>query len=51
MLRQKNIFGSSDYQFGYKSDSSTTKCTFVVNEVINYYMKNGSSVFSILWML
>ena len=39
---------SSDFQFGYKENSSTTKCTFVVNEIINYYNTNGSDVYVIL---
>ena len=48
LLRQKEAFSSSDYQFGYKTNSSTTKCTFVVNEVISYFINNGSSVYSVL---
>ena len=33
---------SSDLQFGFKSESSTTACTFVLDEVVNYYNRNGS---------
>ncbi len=44
LLRQKEALSSSDYQFGYKTKSSTTKCTFVVNEVITYFTNNYSSV-------
>ena len=39
MLRQNKYFDSSDYQFGCKSDSSSTKNVHFVNKVINYYMK------------
>ena len=39
---------SSDFQFGYKENSSTAKCTFVVKEIINYYNTNGSEVYVIL---
>ncbi len=48
MLQQKESLSSSDYQFGYKANSSTTKCTFVVNEVVKYYTDYGSNVFSVL---
>ena len=37
---------SSDLQFGYKQKSSTVQCSFVVNEVINYYCMNGSNVYA-----
>ena len=39
---------SSDFQFGYKENSSTTKCTFVVNKFINYYNTTGSDVYVII---
>ena len=35
---------SSDLQFGFKSESSTTACSFVLDEVVNYYNRNGSDV-------
>ena len=37
-----------DHQFGFKKQHSTTQCTFVVNEVINYYNRNGSTVRAVL---
>ena len=40
---------STDFQFGYKENSSTAKCTFVVNEIINYYNTNDSDVYVILF--
>ena len=37
-----HVLQSSDLQFGFKSKHSTTQCTFIVNEVIQYY-RNGNS--------
>ena len=37
---------TSDMQFGFKEKSSTTQCTFVVEEVINYYVTHNSSVYA-----
>ena len=39
---------SSGLQFGFKSESSTTACTFVLDEVVNYYNRNGSDVHVVL---
>jgi hypothetical protein len=44
----RNIFQTSDMQFGFKPKHSTTQCTFVLNEVIQYYLNGGSDVYSIL---
>ena len=38
--------GSSDLQFGYKEKSSTSQCTFVVEEIIHYYHSNESNVYA-----
>ena len=38
----------SDLQFGFKSGSSTTACTFVLDEVVNYYNENSSDVHVVL---
>ena len=43
-----HIFHSSEQQFGFKSDSSTTTCSFVLNETIAYYNGNDSTVFSLM---
>ena len=32
---------TSDYQFGYKSKSSTVLCSTMVNETIQYYIEKG----------
>ena len=39
---------NSDLQFCFKSESSTTACTFVLDEVVNYYNRNGSDVHVVL---
>ena len=39
------VFDTSPYQFGFKKQHSTNICTFVVNEVIQYYMNNKSQVY------
>ena len=38
---------TSDYQFGFKEKSSTTQCTMVIKEVINYYITKGTNVYTI----
>lgn len=43
-----HILTSGDLQFAYKSDASTTQCTWVAREVISYYNENGSDVYSCL---
>ena len=35
---------TSDYQFGFKSHSSTVLCTTMVNETIQYSSSNGSKL-------
>ena len=44
--KQQDIFTSSDFQFGFTEKCSTTQCTFVVNEVVQYYLNNGGKVFT-----
>ena len=39
---------SSELQFGFKTGSSTTACTFVLEEVTRYYNTNGSDVYLML---
>ena len=44
------LFGESlgvdDLQFSYQKDCSTTMCTWLVLESIDYFMRNGSEIFS-----
>ena len=39
---------SSYYQFAYKSNFSTSLCTFLVVETIQYYRSRGSNVYALL---
>ena len=39
-----DIFLTSDQQFAYKSEFSTTLCTYMAIETIQYYLKSGSAV-------
>ncbi|MCG8430991.1 MAG: reverse transcriptase family protein, partial [Candidatus Omnitrophica bacterium] len=43
-----DTLSSSDMQFGYKKGLSTSSCTYVVNEVVQYYKNGGSSVYAML---
>ena len=45
LYQNKSVFSTSDYQFGFKSNHSTTSCSFVVQEVITYYKTNHSDAF------
>ena len=40
-----SIFTTSDMQFGFKQKHSTTQCSFVINEAIQYYQNNNSPVY------
>ena len=40
-----NVLKSSDMQFGFKPKHSTTQCTFVINEVMQYYNNNNSNAY------
>ena len=45
LVKCQNIFHTTDLQFGFKKNHSTSQCTFVVNEVLQYYYNNGSNVY------
>lgn len=40
----RDILSTSDLQFGYKRGLSTTACTFVAEEVIQYYLNSNNDV-------
>ena len=42
------MFLSSDYQYAYKKQFSTSLCSFNVIETIQYYVSRGSSVIATL---
>ena len=44
MNKQTDALKTSDLQFGFKAKSSTTMCTFMVLETIEYYKSKGSNV-------
>ena len=46
--RQTDALNTSELQFGFKSESSTTLCTFMVLETIAYYKNRGSNVHMLL---
>ena len=39
---------TSDLQFGFKSGSSTSMCTAMIQETIAYYVNNGSNVYGLM---
>ena len=41
----KELMKTSNLQFGFKEDSSTTACTFAVQEIISYYNDHRTNVF------
>ena len=47
LIINTQLVNSSQYQFGFKKGSSTSHCTFVVEECINYFTSNESSVYCI----
>ena len=44
LVKYNNFFNTSDMQYGFKKRHGTTQCTFVVNEVVQYYINNNSDV-------
>ena len=48
LLSHPDILKSCDLQFAYKEKASSSQCTFVVNETVNYYVNNNSDVHLIL---
>ena len=42
--QQSDALSTSDLQFGFKENSSTTMCTFMVLETIQYFRSKGSNV-------
>ena len=42
------MFKKSDLQFGFKPQSSTAKCTFVLMETVNYFQHNKSDVYLLI---
>lgn len=45
LIKEEIALNSCDQQFGFKSNVSTTQCTFVLNETISYYNSKRSNVY------
>ena len=41
----KDIFKTCDLQYGFKKGHSTNQCSFIVNEVVQYYRNNDSNIY------
>ena len=46
LIKCEDKLWSSDIQFGFKAGSSTHHATFLLTEVLNYYRRNSSNVYS-----
>ncbi len=46
LIKEKNVLNSSDLQFGFKLDESTSHCTFVATEIISYCYFNRNNVYT-----
>ena len=44
--RYQDLFLTSNRQFGFKKDSSTNHCSFVLKEVISFYLRSNTNVFA-----
>ena len=44
--KYQNFFLTSNRQFDFKKDSSTNHCSFVLKEVISYYLLSSTDVFA-----
>ena len=45
LINYRMSLDTSEFQFGFKSESSTTQCTFVLEEVLQYYKNNNTDVY------
>ena len=46
--KQAEKLKTSDLQFGFKTKTSTTMCTFMTLETIEYYTSKGNNVYTLL---
>ena len=46
LIKHQDSLKLSDYQFGFKHAHSTTQCTFVVKEPVEYYGRNHNDVYT-----
>ena len=45
LKKHENVLQTSDLQFGFKSEHSTTQCTFLLNQVVDYYTQRSGSCY------
>jgi len=45
LFKFQDVFMTSDLQYGFKKKHGTTHCTFIVNEIIKYYVNSDSDVY------
>ncbi len=45
LLKEQTTLNSSDLQFGFKPNVSTTQCTFALNEIISYHNSRKSNIY------
>ena len=48
LLSCDKALSSNDFQFGLRPKHSTSQCTFVVKETVQYYLNGGSIVYGML---
>ena len=46
LIKHQDTLNSSDYQLGFKRAHSTTQCTLVVEETVEYYRRNHNDVYA-----
>ena len=46
IMRYNELLNTSDMQFAFKKNHSTVMCSTVLKETINYYLNNGSEVYT-----
>ena len=48
LTKHANVLVTSDLQFGFKAKHSTTQCTFVLKEVVDFYIEQNSPCYAVL---
>ena len=48
LSKEQGALLTSQLQFGFNENMSTTQCTYVMQETISYYNANGSNVYAIM---
>jgi len=46
LVKYSHLLNTSEMQFAFKKNHSTTMCSLVLKEVINYYVNNDSTVYT-----